>query len=375
MKLRPRWRVRGFTAAEWTPNGGWTKPRRLLRGSVEFADVAYLAGGEVVAVYTRPRAKAPVTVKALVWGSRRGRSEDVVLATYRQGQSVSGLEIRTDARGGAVATWTVQGRPAGTPELSIGTHAAIREPTGRWRPTAVLTGRLGWPALAVAADGSAAVFGQSFDGDLKLTQRGPDGDFGPAVSIAPPARSLEYQVVPVATVVGDTLVGVWQRIDGETAAVQTLAGRIGQPLGPPEPLANFPKGFSFDGMDIASDTAGLVGISWYTGNGGVAQMALRPPGGVFGAPRTLGRADGATPQIAICENGTSYVAFVRYGRHATPLARLYRVAARADRVEGLPSKSWVQELACVDGLPIVLVSNFSSRRGRAVSTIDVFIGG
>ena len=167
----PRARARGYKVAEWTAARGWTTPRRLARVPVNHADMAYLAGGELLVLYSPTPGNGRTSVRASVWSSNGGRSDDVVLATYHEGEDVSALQVSADARGGAVAVWTVYGNS----EVGVATRAAIRRAHRALATDRDADRTAPISALAVAANDATAVFGQSHREACSARANAPTG--------------------------------------------------------------------------------------------------------------------------------------------------------------------------------------------------------
>jgi hypothetical protein len=249
-------------------------------------------------------------------------------------------------------------RPGEPVQLREDTRAAIRAPDGSWSPAATLTGRISSSALAVASDGSAIVVGQSRDGTWRVAPRPAGGTFAPSVALTPLAANAITGIQPEAIATPTEFVAAWQQEDEQGRDwVMSLAAPIGGPFGPPKALTGFPAGFSGERVNIATNRAGLVALAWYTGNGGVAQVALRHPGASFQRPITIGRADITTPKVAVCDDGLTYVGLSVEPRVTNrTITHLYEIAGAPRLVQTWKSPMrWFRDVACAGKEAIAIV--------------------
>jgi hypothetical protein len=361
---------RGRMVAEGSLDGPWTVARRFARLRICEIQLTYLASGRLLAAYTQ-RIGRRLSMRATTWAANGEASAASVLD--RCGADVDcSLQVRADARGGAVAVWTAQTLPTRrNPDGRLTTRAAALDPDGRWQPAKRIAQNLQWPALAVGADGSAVVVGQSILADIWLARRLPGGDFTPAARIAPTTHSPGFRVIPKVAVIGADLLAVWQVDDYRPPRV--LSGPLTGPWTAPSQIPAIPQYIAGNDLDFAASSSGMAAVAWRT-QGRAAQVALKRPNAGFEPPRTLARigrhAVDSTTRVAVCETGAAYLGFSSRSAAGQPTARLYRLDKSPSSDQSLAADSWLHRLACVNGQVVALMAQSAISHGRSVASVD-----
>ena len=142
------------------------------------------------------------------------------------------------------------------------------------------------------------------------------GRWSQPLAVAHPVRPAD--VVDTVIAGGDAVV-VWEDFDivgtgrnvtTERFALWVASAAIGQPFGASRLLERTDGG---PGAAVAASASGWCAVGWQSGR--AIRVALRPPGGVFGAPVTVAEAVPAAPvRVGIDDSGTATVLWSELGR-------------------------------------------------------------
>jgi hypothetical protein len=162
----------------------------------------------------------------------------------------------------------------------------------RWLVAVVLAALVGWPAAAAAA-----------------------GRWSRPLAVADPARPAE---VVDAMLCGSDAVVAWEDFDivgtgrsttTERFALWVTSAAIGRPFGASHLLER--TDHSPDAA-VAASPAGWCAVAWHTGR--AIRLALRPPGGTFGAPVTVAETVLTVPvRVGIDDSGSATVLWSELG--------------------------------------------------------------
>jgi hypothetical protein len=217
--------------------------------------------------------------------------------------------VESDAAGEAIAAWWN--------EDDFGLHVAISPAGQPFGPATVLASTsVGYsaeaPHLAVNTSGDAVVlYVGSTDGQQRVfaSYRPAGGDFGPGEVVAPASDDPGGQLPRSVAIndLGDVVAGYLE--DG----VAHVAIRSPGPDGtwqPPQALGGATGGYSWRLPVVGIDSVGGAVAVWEEGGDNTNQAvtieaAFRAPGGMFGAPESLGieASDNEEPQLGVSALG------------------------------------------------------------------------
>jgi len=341
----------GVRVAVRDARGRWGGARRISTAgaAITSPDVEVSAAGEVVVAWTRSqRRAAPLVgmnrIEVAVRG-RNGRWAPPQVVGSSQHFIAAEPRVAVNARGDAAVLW--RGERAGGRDVlraarrrapgrfgraeSLGEagsdQQAIVEPDGRvdavWTHTlppehlhseirfAAATSSSGWtaprtihadddtgPALAQAPDGSFAVAWRSGGSGIDPTSGGHamaalgsrDGQFAPARTLSDaPAASVHLGI----TGTGEVVVAWSPPLDEVSGIAEPVIYWVARPPGGEFSTVNVANGVRAEGFAVLADGAAIA-----VGARGGITSAVRPPGGLFGAPLQVAPS-GDFPALAV----------------------------------------------------------------------------
>lgn len=337
-----------------TPGGPWYQPRAVPgsgRGATEVTVTMGHRGLAAVSWIERGRMKVSV---------RPARKRFLPSTTVSPAGTVA-VSPRIALGGSCVplATWAGESRAGGGPAVQV----ACARASGRWSSvhTVSAPGERGFtPDMAAAPSGQAVIAWRQDDGDqhrVRAAIRNPDGTFTAPEDLSTPGPSVLIDPSVAMTATGDAVVawtsargadsiaqaawrpatGGWGRaadlsrpgevirgarvaVDSTGSAVATWARNgvvqaalrpVGREWTPPRDLSNAAVTAGSPHLDVSGAGAAVVAWPAVSGTDYVAQAALRPAGGDFGAPTTITdpRHPAIAPQGAIGDDGVAPVAW------------------------------------------------------------------
>ncbi len=298
-------------------DGSWLREDRLSASGQDALDprVAVAADGTVTGAWIRSDgANWRVQVASRAPGS--GGTWGLAATLSTAGEDAATPELAAAADGAVTVVWS---------SLS-GVHyrvfAATRPAGGSWSAPQALSDDgqdAASPQVAVAADGTATVVWRRSDGSHDLVEtvsRPVGGGWSAAETLSAPGESgLNPQVAVAAD--GSAIV-VWDRFDGSHDRVQASQRPAGGAWSAPETISDAGQSASTPQVVIAAD--GTATAAWRRSDGTDEriQAASQPPGAAWTTPRTLSDAGQSAfvPLLAAAPSGDVTAVWRRFdGSH------------------------------------------------------------
>ncbi|MDX6556881.1 MAG: hypothetical protein QOD86_3076 [Miltoncostaeaceae bacterium] len=286
-------------ATGWAPARILTPPGESISG----LDLAGNAAGDVVAAWQRDPSKgAPIRAIARTAAGVWGDPVDLAPA----GTIAKRPRVGVGDDGTAVVAWD-------GPDGAVA--AAVRRPGEAWGPMRIVSGpgtiASGLAAPAVAADGSALLAWTATNAVVTVAElpAGPAGVFGDPHPLTAPEDVRGGPAVALGP--DGTAVAAWRRGVGDgTGEIVVAARGAGGDWDAPAALAAAspdppPAAYADRATPaIVIDATGRAVALW-VGAASALQAVVRPPGGGWGAARTLGQAtDARRPMLVAGAGGT-----------------------------------------------------------------------
>jgi hypothetical protein len=305
--------------AERRAGGPWSKPRPV-------AGVSGLpvlnARGDGLLVWVQRSAVRPPRLAAAYRPAGQRWQVPAFVSTKGQDVDPASPQAALDARGGALAVWSVR-RGLAYPADEYVVHAAERSVTGRWGRPRVISPSSGAPVLAMAPDGSAVVVWLqkcanvtpgaacaprvSTNLVVRVAVRSARGAWSPVRTLSSLREDASSPQVAVSR--ARTAVVLWQRYlereppppaRGLTVVLGSTSGRFGRPQ-------SLFSGFPESAASVALAPNGEAVAVW--GFGETVHGAIKPPHGGFGPPLPLGT--GFSPFVGIDARGDAMAVWTR----------------------------------------------------------------
>jgi hypothetical protein len=162
------------------------------------------------------------------------------------------------------------------------------------------------PQVAFGRGGDALIVWHRFDGThqrIQAAHRPAGGSFGSPQTISDPGQDA-FEPQLAFDRAGNTL-AVWTRSDGANRRVQAAVRPTGGSFGPAQTLSE--AGQPASAPQVAVDPQGHAIVIWDRSDGTNhhIQVAMRPPGGVFGRAQTISAAEGSAfkPRVGFDSQG------------------------------------------------------------------------